>query len=139
MDTLQRVFTDLIGRLVGPLHLRLVLQPAMAIFFGVRDGLKDAREGNPAYFWSLFTDPTHDKERLKDGFKAVARVLFFALIMDAIYQVIALHWLYPGEAILVALILAFLPYLLIRGPANRIARCWTSRHASAQAGRGTPQ
>ena len=25
----------------------------MAIFFAIRDGLKDAREGKPPYFWGL--------------------------------------------------------------------------------------
>jgi hypothetical protein len=132
MDTLHRVVTDLIGRLTGPLHFRLLLQPAMATFFGIRDGLKDAHEGQPAYFWSLFTDRTHSKERLKSGLKAVARVIVFALVMDAIYQFIALHWFYPGEALIVALELAFVPYLLILGPANRIAKWWMSRHASTQ-------
>jgi hypothetical protein len=139
MDPLHRVFTDLVARVAGPLHLRLLLQPAMAAFFGIRDGLKDAREGQPAYFWSLFTDPSHDKDRLRSGFKAVARVLVFALIMDAIYQFIALHWFYPVEAIIVALELAFAPYLIIRGPANRIARWWMSRHGTTQPQPGASQ
>jgi len=60
------------------------------------------------------------------------RILIFALVMDAIYQLIALHWFYPGEALIVALELAFVPYLLIRGPVNRIAKRWMSRHASSQ-------
>jgi hypothetical protein len=137
MDTLHRVFTDLVGRLTGPLHLRLLMQPAMAGFFGIRDGLKDAREGQPAYFWSLFTDSEHREERLKTGFRAVAKVLAFALILDAIYQFIALRWFYPGEAIIVALELAFIAYLLIRGPANRIAGWWMSRHGSTQSEPGT--
>jgi len=132
MDPLHRMVTDLIGRLTGPLHFRLLLQPAMATFFGIRDGLKDAREGQPAYFWSLFTDPSHVKERLKSGLKAIARILVFALVMDAIYQLIELHWFYPGVALIVALELAFVPYLLIRGPVNRIAKRWMFRHASSQ-------
>jgi len=31
---------------------------------------------------------------------------------------------YPGEALIVAFLLAFVPYLLILGPVNRIARRW---------------
>jgi len=31
---------------------------------------------------------------------------------------------YPGEALIISLVLAFLPYVLIRGPAARIARRW---------------
>jgi hypothetical protein len=112
----------LIARLDGPLHFRLFLQPGMALFFGICDGLKDAREGKPAYFWAMFTNPAHAKDLLESGFKSVTRVVIFALIMDAIYQLIVSHWFYPGEALLVAFLLAFVPYLLVRGPVNRIAR-----------------
>jgi len=31
---------------------------------------------------------------------------------------------YPGEALIISLVLAFLPYVLIRGLAARIARRW---------------
>jgi hypothetical protein len=41
--------------------------------------------------------------------------------MDAIYEWIVLKTFYPGEAVIVAIALAFLPYLL-RGPIARIAR-----------------
>jgi hypothetical protein len=43
-------------------------------------------------------------------------------VLDAVYQYIALRWFYPGEAVLVAIILAIIPYLLVRGPVDRIAR-----------------
>jgi len=122
VDSWERIVGNLIARLDGPLHFRLFLQPGMALFFGIRDGLKDAREGKPAYFWAMFTNPAHAKDLLESGFKSVTRVVIFALIMDAIYQLIVSHWFYPGEALLVAFLLAFVPYLLIRGPVNRIAR-----------------
>jgi hypothetical protein len=122
VDSWERVIGNLIARLDGPLHFRLFLQPGMALFFGIRDGLKDAREGKPAYFWAMFANPAHAKDLLESGFKSVTRVVIFALIMDAIYQLIVSHWFYPGEALLVAFLLAFVPYLLIRGPVNRIAR-----------------
>jgi hypothetical protein len=32
---------------------------------------------------------------------------------------------YPFEMIAITLAFAFVPYLIIRGPANRIARWWT--------------
>ena len=122
MDSWERVIENLIARLDGPLHFRLFLQPGMALFFGIRDGLKDAREGKPAYFWAMFKNPARAKDLSESGFKSVTRVVVFALIMDAIYQLIVSHWFYPGEALLVAFLLAFVPYLLIRGPVNRIAR-----------------
>jgi len=41
--------------------------------------------------------------------------------LDCIYQIIILHWIHPLEAIVVAFLLAIIPYLLVRGPVNRIA------------------
>jgi hypothetical protein len=117
-----RVGEQLVARVTGPMKFRLVLQPAMAIFFAVRGGLKDAREGQPAYFWGLFTDPAERKAALKDGWKSVGKVFILAIVLDAIYQFIALRWFYPGEAVVVAIILAIVPYLLVRGPVNRVAR-----------------
>jgi hypothetical protein len=129
--TWQRVADNLMTRLsAGPLHFRLFLQPAMALYFGIRDGLKDAHEGKPAYFWSLFTGSQNRAELLGEGLKAVGRVMALAIVMEVIYQLIVFHTFYPGEAIIVVLILAFLPYLLVRGPANRIARWWATHHAT---------
>ena len=128
MDShLSRMATDLIARVTGPLHLRLVLQPTMALIFGIRDGWKDAREGQPAYFWAIFTNTSRRANLLESGIHAVFKILVLAVLLDAVYQFIALRWFYPGEAIVVAFLLAFVPYLLIRGPANRIARWIASR------------
>lgn len=124
----ERVLQNLASRLSGPLHLRLFLQPGMALLIGIKDGLKDASEDRPAYLWSIFTTPGHRMELLKAGLASVAKVLILAFVLDAIFQVILLRWFYPGEAILVAVTLAFVPYVLIRGPANRIAKGWSSLH-----------
>jgi hypothetical protein len=59
---------------------------------------------------------------LREAFKAVSRVFAFAIIMDLIYQLAVLRQFYPLEALIVAFALAFLPYILLRGPVNRIAR-----------------
>ena len=44
--------------------------------------------------------------------------------MDVIYQIIVLKRFYPAEAVIVALLFAFIPYVIIRGPIVRIARWW---------------
>src|SRR5262245_35266675 len=100
---------------------RLILQPLMATIYGIRDGVKDAHEGQPPYFWSMFTDSEHARERLLDGAKAVGRVLALGVAMDVIYQFMVYRRLYPVELVIVVLLLVFVPYLLIRGPANRFA------------------
>ena len=121
-----RFWENLVGRVGGPMTFRLILQPIMAAIFAVRSGLKDAKEGKPAYFWALFTDSVHRGDMLRDGWKAVGKVFIFAIIIDLVYQLIAFRWFYPGEAFWVAVGLAFIPYLAIRGPVNRIARRRTS-------------
>jgi hypothetical protein len=121
-DLLARLVENLSDRVTGPMKFRLILQPLMATIFAVRSGLRDAKEGRPPYFWAIFTDPVNRREMLQDGWKAVGKIFIIAVIIDAVYQYIVLKWFYPGEAIMVAVLLAFIPYLLIRGPVNRIAR-----------------
>ncbi len=121
-EILNRIFENLIDRVSGPMKFRLILQPLMAIIFAVRSGLKDAKEGKPAYFWALFTDLDNRRDMLRDGWKSVGKIFVIAIIIDMVYQFIVLRWFYPLESLVVAAILAFIPYLLIRGPVNRIAR-----------------
>ena len=121
-EMLSRFWGDLMARVGGPMTFRLILQPIMAAIFAVRSGLKDAREGRPVYFWALFTDSVHRRDMLRDGWKSVGKVFVIAIIIDLVYQFIVFRWFYPGEALIVAIVLAICPYLLIRGPVNRIAR-----------------
>jgi hypothetical protein len=121
-EMLGRFAADLIGRLHGPLTFRLVVQPLTACVIATRDGLHDARDGKPAYLWSLISDPSHRRERIREGWTSIAKLFGVGLFIDGVYQVIVLHWFYPGEAVVVACTLAVVPYLLIRGPVNRLTR-----------------
>jgi hypothetical protein len=123
MDHLwMRVGSQLVARVSGPMKFRLVLQPLMASFFAIRSGLADARAGKPPYFWSLLTDPGERASMIKDGWKSIGRVFLLALLLDVVYQIIVLRFVYVGEAIIVAFVLAIVPYLFIRGPVTRLAR-----------------
>jgi hypothetical protein len=42
--------------------------------------------------------------------------------VDVVYQLVQLRWVYLGEALIIAQIVALVPYVLIRGPVNRITR-----------------
>ena len=99
------------------MRFRFILQPAMAAIVAIRDGLKDIRAGREPYFWRAL-----GVTRLREGLNATARIILLGIVMDAIYQMIVLRRFYPGEAVIIALVLAFVPYLLIRAPAARIAR-----------------
>jgi hypothetical protein len=121
-DILVRFSENLIGRLHGPLTLRILLQPAVAIFFAVRAGLRDAREHRTPYFWGLLYNPAHRRDMLRDGWHDVGKVFLIAIALDVIYQLVVIRWIYPGETLIVAVALALLPYLLFRGAVTRIAR-----------------
>jgi len=118
----MRVISQLAARVSGPMKFRLVLQPCMAAFFAIRSGLADARAGKPPYFWGLLSNPGEREAMLKDGWKSVGRVFILALGLDFVYQIIVIHFIYVGEAFIVAFVLAILPYLILRGLVTRIAR-----------------
>ena len=105
---------------------RFILQPVMAAIVALRDGVEDAKAGRTAYFWTQLTNPVERGGRLREGLIATARIILLGLGMDVIYQLIVLKTFYPGEAVIVAVALAFFPYLLLRGPIARIAR-WRLR------------
>jgi hypothetical protein len=118
----HRVWQQLIERPTGPMAFRFILQPVMAAIAALRDGINDAKSGRSPYFWTLLTDRFERGHRLYEGLISTARVVLLGLCMDAIYQWIVLKTFYPGESVIVALALAFFPYLLLRGPIARIAR-----------------
>jgi hypothetical protein len=124
IPTFRRIWHQLIDRADAPMRFRFILQPLMAAFLAIRHGLNDARTGRSPYFWTMLGNPRERAQRLNEGLNATARIIFLGLLMDAIYQVIVLRRFYPAEAVIVALLFAFIPYVIIRGPATRIARRW---------------
>lgn len=110
------------------MKFRLVLQPVMAAIFAVRAGLADAKAGKSPYFWCLITDPAQRDDMLKDGWKSVGKVFVLAIVLDVVYQIIVLRFVYPGEVIIVAFVLAILPYLILRGLVTRLARRTEVQH-----------
>lgn len=119
-ETVTRFWQELMARPSGPLAFRFVLQPLVAIGYALRDGVRDAKTGRPAYFWAIFTDSAHRKALISSGWQSIGKVLIIALVIDLIYQMIALRALRPLEAVVIAMLLAIVPYILVRGPINRI-------------------
>ena len=126
-ELIARYIPDLIARVSGPMWFRFILQPTMAAIFAFRAGLKDARTGQPAYFWAVLSNPAHRRDLLREGWKDVAKVFVIALVLDTIYQLIELRGIHPLQGLTIAFTLAFLPYLLLRGPFRRIAGWWLRR------------
>jgi hypothetical protein len=129
MGDWERVIHNLVARLDGPLHFRLIVQPLMASTFAVIDGLRDAKRGKPPYFWSMLSNPEHREDLLKVGWKRVGKIFILAVILDFVYQIKVNHWIYPGETLIVATVLAIAPYLILRGPINRLVQLRRNRMA----------
>jgi hypothetical protein len=121
-ELLAQAWESIAGRAGGPFSFRLVLQPVMAAILAVRAGLNDARSGRPAYGWAVLTDRVHRADLLREGWRAVAKVVVLAAVIDVAYQLIVFGWIQPFGALTVAFFLAVFPYLLIRGPVNRLMR-----------------
>ena len=70
----------------------------------------------------MFTNPARRPELLRLVWQDVGKVFMVAVALDVIYELIVYRWVYPGQALIVATVLAIIPYLLIRGPITRVAR-----------------
>jgi hypothetical protein len=121
-DLYVRFWHEIAARPGGPLAFRFLLQPAVAGILAVRDGWHDAETSRSPYLWAMLHDPRRGLSRLREGLMAVSRVLLLGIAMDLLYQLIVLHAVRPVQTLVVALGLAFLPYLLLRGPVARIGR-----------------
>ena len=95
---------------------------------------RDARLGRRPYAWALIhgvRDPHGRGGRLWEGILSTARILILGVAIDIIYQWKELDTFYPIQAAVIAILLAFVPYLLLRGPIERIARHWVVRPVSS--------
>jgi hypothetical protein len=120
-DLWARLVENMQLRIDGPFKFRLILQPLMASIFAVRGGLKDVKAGRPPYLWGVFHDPAERSELLREGWKGVGKVFVLAVLLEVVFQLMVLKTVYPLEAVFVALVLAILPYLVLRGFTNRLS------------------
>jgi len=120
-DIWMNITQGLAERFSGPMKFRLILQPIVACVLAVMAGLKDAKAGKPPYFWALATDPDHRAEMIKDGWKSVGKLFLVAIVLDLVYQYLVDRSFVPREALFIAVLIAIVPYLIVRGLVNRIA------------------
>lgn len=121
-DIWMNITQGLAERFGGPMKFRLILQPLVASVLAIMAGMKDARAGKPPYFWALATNPAHRTEMLKDGWKSVGTLFLVAVTLDLVYQFLVDRSFVPREALFVAVLIAIVPYLIVRGLVNRIMR-----------------
>ena len=121
-DIIERFWDAILARPSGPLAFRLVLQPLMAVYLASRDGWHDAKNNRTPYLWTILHDPEHRRPRLREGVTSMTRLLLLTAGTDLLYQVIRLGAIRPLETVFITFVLAFIPYLIVRGPAARIGR-----------------
>lgn len=130
----QRIWYHMVSRPgEEALALRFILQPTVSSLLALRDGVKDARTGRSPYFWTVLSDPDKRRARLREGLAATGKIILIAIILDVVFQYIAYRNFFPVEALLVAILLGFIPYFLLRGPFERIARWWLKDQSSGTA------
>ena len=126
-DLLKQTLEHILGRMSGPMWLRIIIQPSVSFIIGLRAGIRDARAGQPPFGWAVLSGHTQRRALLKQGWKDIARVFIASIVLDLIYQISVLRWIYPLQAMFVATVIASVPYVLARGPANRLVKLWHSR------------
>jgi hypothetical protein len=117
-----RGWDNFLARPNGALSLRFFVQPTMAGLLALRSGIEDAREGRQGYLWALLTNPQRRFQLLHEGWRGARTPFLVAIALDAVYQVITIQFVYPLELLFTATLLALVPYALLRGPFNRLAR-----------------
>ena len=130
----SRVWDMLIERIGGAMTFRLVVQPVVASIIAIRAGIRDAKEGHPPYFWS-WSVLTHAPSRagmMRSGWRDIGKVFFVAIALDVIYGLWQYHGIFPIQTLIVATVLAILPYLLVRGPVTKLFSLFVQKYRNRE-------
>src|SRR5580765_122489 len=118
----KQFFEDMLARLSGTGRLRFILQPMVALFIGMRDGIKDSREGCPPFLLALVSHRARRTELLRSALNSVRDLVAVAIILDVISQFLLFEDVHPGAALVLGPVLIAVPYSISRALANRISR-----------------
>jgi len=72
---LDAVAERIIARLVGPMSLRFVFQPLVAVLLGIRDGAMDAKAGEPPFIIDLIIDRENRRTKLAGVLKSLSKTI----------------------------------------------------------------
>jgi len=130
----KQFFQDLLARLSGAGRLRFIFQPAVAIFIGLRDGIKDSRGGRPPFLLALVYHPEHRAHFLRSALASIRDLVAVAIILDVISQFLIFEKVHAGAALVLGPALIAVPYSIARALGNRIARSWNRESPISRAG-----
>jgi hypothetical protein len=121
-EWIVRGWENFVARTTGPLWFRFVFHPVMATLLALWAGWKDARSGRPAFLWSAIFHAGQRGRLFLEALRDTRLTILIAVVLDLIYQLFVLRTVYPLELVFTVTLLAFIPYVLLRGPANRVFR-----------------
>ncbi|MEX0339183.1 MAG: hypothetical protein AB3N11_09115 [Arenibacterium sp.] len=116
------IANELSQRVSGPLHLRFILQPVLAMVFAAKDGIRDAHRQAAPFLPALMFKPGERRARIAQAWASVGTVFCLAFLLDCLFQYVTAGRFELIEALGMAILLCAIPYTLVRGPVNRIAR-----------------
>jgi hypothetical protein len=132
-DLITRIWDNLIERTEGPMYFRFLLQPLMSLIFAFRSAIRDAKTGTAPYLWRFMATKGDRRPIASETWKDVGKIFILAVMLDIVYQLIVIfgkrekEGFYPLESLLVAILLAIIPYVIFRGPLNRIMRIFIKK------------
>jgi hypothetical protein len=120
MSLPNNIVEGIIARIAGPMSLRFIFQPLVGLLLGVRDGMMDAKAGEPPFIYALIIDKEDRKAKLTSLFKSLSKTIIIAIVLDLIVQYIIFNQVRVSGAIIIAIIILIVPYSLARAITSRI-------------------
>lgn len=114
------VMEGLIARVAGPMSLRFVFQPLIGLLLGVRDGMRDAKAGEPPFILDLINNNENRKEKLSSLLTSLSKTVLIAVVLDIIAQYLIFSQVRITSAVMIAIIILVVPYSIARAVTNRI-------------------
>ncbi len=126
-------FWESIARdLSGKGQVRLIVQPIMAILLGARLGVTDAKGGASPFLRHLIGSRHQRWRILGNSIRYLWMPLLLALVVDCVLQRLTLGRIRPLAAVVVGVILVWLPFAIARGTANRVWRLSRRRRSTRE-------
>ena len=120
----------------GQGQFRLLLLAAVALVVGIRAGIADARAGTLPFGRRLAEGNEPHAQLMKDAVKRALNPLALAVVLDVILQRLTLGYVRPLVAVVVAVVVVWIPFVIVRGVMNRFWRRSHFGRRRAAHGRG---
>ncbi|MCB0726686.1 MAG: hypothetical protein R3A12_07345 [Ignavibacteria bacterium] len=117
----------------GPMAFRLILQPVMSLIYAIVAGVRDAKAGRKPLIQALIFGNTKRsrKDILKEIWKDIGKVFILATVMEIIFEIIEFKTVHPLVVLRVSFYLAIVPYVIMRGPVERIVELFIKKKSNS--------